>query len=173
MADDEDEIDHAERELRRGQVLWFRGLNRIQTQVRTPRGARGLGPSCITGPSSCCVHVTGKKPDEGGFLGFRVYFRNPLPDALVACVRYLNDATRPDVCVHRHFVFLTSCFFFSQSIVTTFHFPTQGPSNTQQSCLSHITHYHHHSLFHHCLPLVTLRCVQGTARGVSFLKYQG
>lgn len=28
-----DEIDHAERELRRGQILWFRGLNRIQTQV--------------------------------------------------------------------------------------------------------------------------------------------
>ena len=29
-----DEIDHAEMELRRGQILWFRGLNRIQTQVR-------------------------------------------------------------------------------------------------------------------------------------------
>lgn len=29
-----DEIDHAEMELRRGQVLWCRGLNRIQTQVR-------------------------------------------------------------------------------------------------------------------------------------------
>lgn len=28
-----DEIDHAEMELRRGQILWFRGLNRIQTQV--------------------------------------------------------------------------------------------------------------------------------------------
>ncbi|XP_040178821.1 plasma membrane calcium-transporting ATPase 3 isoform X6 [Rana temporaria] len=32
-AEDEDEIDHAERELRRGQILWFRGLNRIQTQM--------------------------------------------------------------------------------------------------------------------------------------------
>uniref|UniRef100_A0AAQ5ZQJ3 Calcium-transporting ATPase n=1 Tax=Amphiprion ocellaris TaxID=80972 RepID=A0AAQ5ZQJ3_AMPOC len=31
---DMDEIDHAEMELRRGQVLWCRGLNRIQTQVR-------------------------------------------------------------------------------------------------------------------------------------------
>ncbi|KAK9975918.1 hypothetical protein ABG768_021145 [Culter alburnus] len=31
--DDLDEIDHAERELRRGQILWFRGLNRIQTQM--------------------------------------------------------------------------------------------------------------------------------------------
>ncbi|XP_078731014.1 plasma membrane calcium-transporting ATPase 2-like isoform X3 [Lampetra fluviatilis] len=30
---DVDEIDHAERELRRGQILWFRGLNRIQTQL--------------------------------------------------------------------------------------------------------------------------------------------
>ncbi len=32
--EDQEEIDHAERELRRGQILWFRGLNRIQTQVR-------------------------------------------------------------------------------------------------------------------------------------------
>ncbi|XP_048875156.1 plasma membrane calcium-transporting ATPase 1a isoform X1 [Brienomyrus brachyistius] len=31
--DDLDEIDHAERELRHGQILWFRGLNRIQTQM--------------------------------------------------------------------------------------------------------------------------------------------
>uniref|UniRef100_A0A8C5QVB0 Calcium-transporting ATPase n=1 Tax=Leptobrachium leishanense TaxID=445787 RepID=A0A8C5QVB0_9ANUR len=31
--EDEEEIDHAERELRRGQILWFRGLNRIQTQM--------------------------------------------------------------------------------------------------------------------------------------------
>lgn len=31
--EDVDEIDHAEMELRRGQILWFRGLNRIQTQV--------------------------------------------------------------------------------------------------------------------------------------------
>ncbi|KAL0187014.1 hypothetical protein M9458_018684, partial [Cirrhinus mrigala] len=32
LAEDEEEIDYAERELRRGQILWFRGLNRIQTQ---------------------------------------------------------------------------------------------------------------------------------------------
>jgi len=31
--EDMDEIDHAEMEMRRGQVLWCRGLNRIQTQV--------------------------------------------------------------------------------------------------------------------------------------------
>lgn len=34
---DLDEIDHAEMELRRGQVLWCRGLNRIQTQVELHR----------------------------------------------------------------------------------------------------------------------------------------
>ncbi|KAJ7994453.1 hypothetical protein DPEC_G00249420 [Dallia pectoralis] len=33
MNEDNEEIDHAERELRRGQVLWFRGLSRIQTQI--------------------------------------------------------------------------------------------------------------------------------------------
>lgn len=33
LNEDNEEIDHAERELRRGQILWFRGLNRIQTQV--------------------------------------------------------------------------------------------------------------------------------------------
>ena len=38
-----DEIDHAEMELRRGQILWFRGLNRIQTQVpSTACGPLGL-----------------------------------------------------------------------------------------------------------------------------------
>ncbi|XP_033858342.3 plasma membrane calcium-transporting ATPase 3b isoform X2 [Acipenser ruthenus] len=40
LADDEDEIDHAERELRRGQILWFRGMNRIQTQIRVVRAFR-------------------------------------------------------------------------------------------------------------------------------------
>ncbi|XP_061543773.1 plasma membrane calcium-transporting ATPase 3b isoform X6 [Phycodurus eques] len=34
LAEDEEEIDCAERELRRGQILWFRGLNRIQTQQK-------------------------------------------------------------------------------------------------------------------------------------------
>ncbi|XP_058844484.1 plasma membrane calcium-transporting ATPase 2 isoform X8 [Acipenser ruthenus] len=33
MNEDAEEIDHSERELRRGQILWFRGLNRIQTQM--------------------------------------------------------------------------------------------------------------------------------------------
>uniref|UniRef100_UPI00398F5E4D plasma membrane calcium-transporting ATPase 1-like isoform X1 n=1 Tax=Pristiophorus japonicus TaxID=55135 RepID=UPI00398F5E4D len=33
LEEDIEEIDHAERELRHGQILWFRGLNRIQTQM--------------------------------------------------------------------------------------------------------------------------------------------
>ncbi|XP_072482870.1 plasma membrane calcium-transporting ATPase 3 isoform X11 [Notamacropus eugenii] len=40
MAEDEEEIDHAERELRRGQILWFRGLNRIQTQDDLTKAGR-------------------------------------------------------------------------------------------------------------------------------------
>ncbi|XP_056307744.1 plasma membrane calcium-transporting ATPase 1b [Danio aesculapii] len=38
--EDLDEIDHAEMELRRGQVLWCRGLNRIQTQIRVVNAFR-------------------------------------------------------------------------------------------------------------------------------------
>ncbi|KAM5280663.1 plasma membrane calcium-transporting ATPase 2 isoform 5-T5 [Ctenodactylus gundi] len=40
LNEDAEEIDHAERELRRGQVLWFRGLNRIQTQIRVVKAFR-------------------------------------------------------------------------------------------------------------------------------------
>ncbi|XP_055419022.1 plasma membrane calcium-transporting ATPase 3 isoform X11 [Bubalus kerabau] len=40
LAEGEEEIDHAERELRRGQILWFRGLNRIQTQIRVVKAFR-------------------------------------------------------------------------------------------------------------------------------------
>ncbi|XP_041091802.1 plasma membrane calcium-transporting ATPase 1-like [Polyodon spathula] len=35
-----DEIDHAEMEMRRGQILWFRGLNRIQTQIKVVNAFR-------------------------------------------------------------------------------------------------------------------------------------
>ncbi|KAM7003167.1 plasma membrane calcium-transporting ATPase 1-like isoform 1-T2 [Tautogolabrus adspersus] len=37
---DFDEIDHAEMEMRRGHVLWCRGLNRIQTQIRVVNAFR-------------------------------------------------------------------------------------------------------------------------------------
>ncbi|XP_067090048.1 plasma membrane calcium-transporting ATPase 4 isoform X1 [Osmerus mordax] len=38
--EDMDEIDHGEMEMRRGQVLWCRGLNRIQTQIRVVNAFR-------------------------------------------------------------------------------------------------------------------------------------
>ncbi|KAK2091463.1 hypothetical protein P7K49_030747 [Saguinus oedipus] len=58
LNEDVEEIDHAERELRRGQILWFRGLNRIQTQerlckagqklqARSPRVPQGLVVSLV------------------------------------------------------------------------------------------------------------------------------
>lgn len=40
LAEDVEEIDYGERELRRGQILWFRGLNRIQTQIRVVNAFR-------------------------------------------------------------------------------------------------------------------------------------
>ncbi|XP_037534954.1 plasma membrane calcium-transporting ATPase 1 isoform X1 [Nematolebias whitei] len=40
LTEDMDEIDHAEMELRRGQILWFRGLNRIQTQIKVVNAFR-------------------------------------------------------------------------------------------------------------------------------------
>uniref|UniRef100_A0A8C1N3K5 Calcium-transporting ATPase n=1 Tax=Cyprinus carpio TaxID=7962 RepID=A0A8C1N3K5_CYPCA len=52
LADDEDEIDHAERELRRGQILWFRGLNRIQTQIRVVKAFRSSLYDGIERPES-------------------------------------------------------------------------------------------------------------------------
>ncbi|KAM3610105.1 uncharacterized protein V6R79_025435 [Siganus canaliculatus] len=38
--EDQDEIDHAEMEMRRSQMLWCRGLNRIQTQIRVVNAFR-------------------------------------------------------------------------------------------------------------------------------------
>ncbi|XP_048123927.1 plasma membrane calcium-transporting ATPase 1a isoform X4 [Alosa alosa] len=49
-----EEIDHAERELRRGQILWFRGLNRIQTQIRVVNAFR----------SSLCPYDGLEKPES-------------------------------------------------------------------------------------------------------------
>uniref|UniRef100_A0A5F9D4I0 Calcium-transporting ATPase n=1 Tax=Oryctolagus cuniculus TaxID=9986 RepID=A0A5F9D4I0_RABIT len=55
-----DEIDHAEMELRRGQILWFRGLNRIQTQVL--RSWSLLAPGEDTTP--CWERVAGGRPSK-------------------------------------------------------------------------------------------------------------
>ncbi|XP_026116030.1 plasma membrane calcium-transporting ATPase 3 isoform X2 [Carassius auratus] len=52
LAEDEEEIDHAERELRRGQILWFRGLNRIQTQMQVVKAFRSSLYDGIEKPAS-------------------------------------------------------------------------------------------------------------------------
>lgn len=58
LAEDEEEIDCAERELRRGQILWFRGLNRIQTQVlaKQPKPVPFILPSFFL-----CLLFTGSR----------------------------------------------------------------------------------------------------------------
>uniref|UniRef100_A0A5F4W620 Calcium-transporting ATPase n=1 Tax=Callithrix jacchus TaxID=9483 RepID=A0A5F4W620_CALJA len=53
LAEDVEEIDHAERELRRGQILWFRGLNRIQTQTLKNPGELSYKGFCIPDLSDC------------------------------------------------------------------------------------------------------------------------
>ncbi|XP_029946770.1 plasma membrane calcium-transporting ATPase 1-like isoform X1 [Salarias fasciatus] len=47
-----DEIDHAEMELRRGQILWFRGLNRIQTQIKVVNAFRSSLYEGLESPES-------------------------------------------------------------------------------------------------------------------------
>lgn len=59
LAEGEEEIDHAERELRRGQILWFRGLNRIQTQVSRRRATRLLCLSHLERAASKLVAQSG------------------------------------------------------------------------------------------------------------------
>ncbi|XP_032898821.1 plasma membrane calcium-transporting ATPase 1-like [Amblyraja radiata] len=52
LMEDNDEIDHAEMELRRGQILWFRGLNRIQTQIKVVNAFRSSLYEGIEKPES-------------------------------------------------------------------------------------------------------------------------
>ncbi|XP_019716046.1 plasma membrane calcium-transporting ATPase 1-like isoform X2 [Hippocampus comes] len=52
MTADADEIDHAEMELRRGQILWFRGLNRIQTQIKVVNAFRSSLYEGLESPAS-------------------------------------------------------------------------------------------------------------------------
>ncbi|XP_052383116.1 plasma membrane calcium-transporting ATPase 1-like isoform X1 [Oncorhynchus keta] len=57
MNEGDDEIDHAEMELRRGQVLWFRGLNRIQTQIKVVNAFRSsLYPGLENPESRNSIH---------------------------------------------------------------------------------------------------------------------
>ncbi|KAM5182452.1 plasma membrane calcium-transporting ATPase 4-like isoform 2-T3 [Mantella aurantiaca] len=59
--EDVDEIDHAEMELRKGQILWFRGLNRIQTQMDVvytfQTGGTSLQGALRRQPSTISQHI--------------------------------------------------------------------------------------------------------------------
>uniref|UniRef100_F7FHX0 Calcium-transporting ATPase n=1 Tax=Monodelphis domestica TaxID=13616 RepID=F7FHX0_MONDO len=63
LNEDVEEIDHAERELRRGQILWFRGLNRIQTQVCTEYNW-SWGPSSLGLKQNFCCPVPGEEVES-------------------------------------------------------------------------------------------------------------
>uniref|UniRef100_A0A8C3RLG5 Calcium-transporting ATPase n=1 Tax=Chelydra serpentina TaxID=8475 RepID=A0A8C3RLG5_CHESE len=56
FSEDVEEIDHAERELRRGQILWFRGLNRIQTQVWSWKSGSTIQGALRRQPSIASQH---------------------------------------------------------------------------------------------------------------------
>ncbi|KAG5835431.1 hypothetical protein ANANG_G00243930 [Anguilla anguilla] len=61
-----DEIDHAEMELRRGQILWFRGLNRIQTQIKVVNAFRSSLYEGLEKPESrSSIHNFMSHPEFG------------------------------------------------------------------------------------------------------------
>lgn len=81
MNEDVEEIDHAERELRRGQILWFRGLNRIQTQVCW---AKSVGMSLLVDPlQEAAVHVA--KIQFGIVIGYNAKLCGDLICAMIPC----------------------------------------------------------------------------------------
>ncbi|XP_060766532.1 plasma membrane calcium-transporting ATPase 2 isoform X2 [Neoarius graeffei] len=70
MNEDQEEIDHAERELRRGQILWFRGLSRIQTQIEVVNTFKS-GTS-FQGALRRQSSTTSQNQDSANRLGVRV-----------------------------------------------------------------------------------------------------
>ncbi|XP_057702187.1 plasma membrane calcium-transporting ATPase 3-like isoform X4 [Corythoichthys intestinalis] len=65
LPEDADEIDHAEMELRRGQILWFRGLNRIQTQMDVVYTFQ-TGQAAVPGALRRQPSVVSQHNDAGG-----------------------------------------------------------------------------------------------------------
>uniref|UniRef100_A0A8C6PFJ0 Calcium-transporting ATPase n=1 Tax=Nothobranchius furzeri TaxID=105023 RepID=A0A8C6PFJ0_NOTFU len=62
---DQDEIDHAEMELRRGQVLWCRGLNRIQTQVWLKNERPQFSTPCLHGCLDYSLYSAASQAEAG------------------------------------------------------------------------------------------------------------
>uniref|UniRef100_A0A8C6TYN9 Calcium-transporting ATPase n=1 Tax=Neogobius melanostomus TaxID=47308 RepID=A0A8C6TYN9_9GOBI len=65
-----DEIDHAEMEMRRGQILWFRGLNRIQTQMDVVYTFQ-TGQAAVPGALRRQPSVVSQHNDSGVVNAFR------------------------------------------------------------------------------------------------------
>uniref|UniRef100_A0A670YP55 Calcium-transporting ATPase n=1 Tax=Pseudonaja textilis TaxID=8673 RepID=A0A670YP55_PSETE len=99
MSEDVEEIDHAERELRRGQILWFRGLNRIQTQIRVVKAFRSSLYEGLEKPESrTSIHNFMTHPE------FRIEDSQPhipliddteLEEDSLSCMNVLPTSTRP------------------------------------------------------------------------------
>ncbi|KAF2976909.1 hypothetical protein EK904_005381 [Melospiza melodia maxima] len=74
LNEDVEEIDHAERELRRGQILWFRGLNRIQTQDSPLKAVQMLWVNLIMDTFASLALAT--EPPSESLLLRKPYGRN-------------------------------------------------------------------------------------------------
>uniref|UniRef100_H3AUN5 Calcium-transporting ATPase n=1 Tax=Latimeria chalumnae TaxID=7897 RepID=H3AUN5_LATCH len=86
LPEDLDEIDHAEMELRRGQILWFRGLNRIQTQMDVvytfQTGASSLQGALRRQPSVVSQHHDVKNVSSPSHIKVVNAFRSSLYEGL-------------------------------------------------------------------------------------------
>ncbi|XP_075578547.1 plasma membrane calcium-transporting ATPase 4 isoform X1 [Pelecanus crispus] len=86
LPEDVDEIDHAEMELRRGQILWFRGLNRIQTQMDVvytfQTGASSLQGALRRQPSIVSQHHDVKNVSSPTHIKVVNAFRSSLYEGL-------------------------------------------------------------------------------------------
>ncbi|XP_033008621.1 plasma membrane calcium-transporting ATPase 4 isoform X4 [Lacerta agilis] len=85
-----DEIDHAEMELRRGQILWFRGLNRIQTQMDVvytfQTGASSLQGALRRQPSIVSQHHDVKNVSSPTHVALSSVNSTPTTSAAAAAV---------------------------------------------------------------------------------------
>ncbi|XP_071993412.1 plasma membrane calcium-transporting ATPase 4 isoform X5 [Engystomops pustulosus] len=107
-----DEIDHAEMELRKGQILWFRGLNRIQTQMDVVYTFQTSGTSLQGAlrrqPSTISQHLDAKHVSSPTHIKVVNAFRSSLyeglekPQSRSAIHNFMNhpeftpQETRPD-----------------------------------------------------------------------------
>ncbi|XP_053310353.1 plasma membrane calcium-transporting ATPase 4 isoform X5 [Spea bombifrons] len=86
LQEDVDEIDHAEMEMRRGQILWFRGLNRIQTQMDVvytfQTGGTSLQGALRRQPSTISQHLDAKHVSSPTHIKVVNAFRSSLYEGL-------------------------------------------------------------------------------------------